>query len=80
MSWRFQLLTLKFRCYEKATKFDEIFILVLTSLSDVKTKMDISSNFVAFSENLNFSNKSIFRNLMKPEELDKIMILATLWL
>ena len=42
---------------EKATKFDEISILVLTVLLtyviNVKTKMDISSNFVALSEYLN---------------------------
>jgi len=36
-------------------KFDEIFILVLTIISNVKTKMEILTNFVAFSENLNFT-------------------------
>ena len=43
---------LKFRYSEKATEFDKT--LVLTSLSNVKTKMEISSNCVAFSENLKF--------------------------
>ena len=42
-------ITLKLRFSEKVTKLDEISILVLTLLSDVKTKIEISSNFVAFS-------------------------------
>ena len=33
------------------------FIVVLTSLSNVKTKMEISSNFVVFLENLNFTGQ-----------------------
>ena len=41
---------IKFKFSEKATQFDEISILVLTLL----TKIEILSNLVAFSENLNF--------------------------
>ena len=36
---------LKFMYYEKATKFEENSHLVLTLLSNVKTKTEISSNF-----------------------------------
>ena len=42
----------------KATNFDENFILTL--LSSVKMKMEISSNFAAFSEYLNFINEYHF--------------------
>ena len=45
---------IKLRYSDKATKFTGFSTLVLTILSDVKTKMDISSNFVALPENLNF--------------------------
>jgi hypothetical protein len=46
-----------FRYSEKATNFDEIFILTLLTVSNVKMKMEISSNLVAFSEYLNFINE-----------------------
>ena len=44
---------MKLRFSEKAKKFDEISMLVLTLLSNVKTKMETSSNFVVFSEYMN---------------------------
>ena len=40
----------KFIYSEKATKFCEIFSLLLTTVHTVKSKMKISQNFVAFSE------------------------------
>ena len=40
---------------EKATKFDKISLLVLTLLSNLKNRMEISSHFVAFSDYMNFS-------------------------
>lgn len=40
---------------EKVTKFDEIFTVVLKLLSNGKNTMEISSNFVTLSENLNFT-------------------------
>ena len=49
---------MKFIYFVKAKKFDENSILFLTLLSNVKTTMEISSNSVAFSENLNFTATS----------------------
>ena len=40
---------------EKATKFCEIFTLLLSCLEPVKSKVKISQNFVAFSEYMNFT-------------------------
>ena len=48
---------IKLRFSEKATKFDEMSILVLTLISNDKTKMEISSNFVVFLEYMNFTYK-----------------------
>ena len=45
---------LKFKYSEKATKFCEIFTLLLTVCTVVKSNVKISHNFVAFSEYLNF--------------------------
>ena len=41
---------------EKATKFCEIFTLILTACTLVKSKVKISQNYVAFSEYMNFKN------------------------
>ena len=48
---------LKFIYSEKATKFCEIFPLLLTTVHTVKSKAKISRNFVAFSEYMNFNLK-----------------------
>ena len=48
---------LKFIYSEKATKFCEIFTLLLTTVYTVKIKVKISQNFVAFSEDMNFMNE-----------------------
>ena len=45
---------LKFIYSEKATKFCEIFPLLLSTVHTVKIKGKISQNFVAFSEYMNF--------------------------
>ena len=45
---------IKFIYSEKATKFCEIFTLLLTVCTVVKSKVKISQNFVAFSEYINF--------------------------
>ena len=47
-------LIIKFIYIEKATQFCEIFILLLTVCTVVKSKVKISQNFVAFSEYMNF--------------------------
>ena len=44
----------KFIYSEKATKFCEIFTLLLTGTTLDKSKVKISQNFVAFSEYMNF--------------------------
>ena len=49
---------LKFIYSEKATKFVEIFPLLLTTVHTVKSKGKISQNFVAFSEYMNFKTHS----------------------
>ena len=45
---------LKFIDSEKATKFWEIFTLLLSTVHKDKSKVEISQNFVAFSEYMNF--------------------------
>ena len=52
------LAILKFVYSEKATKLCEIFPLLLTVCTAVKSKGKISQNFVAFSEYMNF-NKNL---------------------
>ena len=55
----------KFRYSEKATKFCEISALLLTGTVLNKSKVEISQNFVAFSEymnfNLNYERSLIFK-------------------
>ena len=53
-----QFTSLKFIHSEKATKFCEIFPLLLTVCTVVKSKGNISQNFLAFSEYLNFKGLS----------------------
>ena len=45
----------KFICSEKATKFCEISTLDLSYIVTVKSTVEISQNFVAFSEYMNFT-------------------------
>jgi hypothetical protein len=45
---------IKFIYSEKATKFCEIFPLLLTTVHTVKSSVKILQNFVAFSEYMNF--------------------------
>ena len=49
---------IKFIYFEKATKFYEIFTLLLTVCTVVKIKVNISQNFVAFSEYMNFKTQT----------------------
>ena len=48
-------LEVKFIYSEKATKFCEIFTLLLTTVLTVKSKGKVLQNFVAFSEYMNFN-------------------------
>ena len=61
---QFIIHVLKFLYSEKATKFCEIFPLILTTVHTVKSKGEISQNFVAFSEYMNFT----FCDLWKLEK------------
>ena len=55
------LLVLKFIYSEKATKFCEIFTLLLTTVHAHKIKVKISQNFMAFSEYMNFTYALVCR-------------------
>ena len=61
MAWKICLL--KFKYSEKATKFCEISTEHLSYVVPVKSKVEISQNFVAFSEYMNFNN--IFSHLTR---------------
>ena len=50
---------IKFIYSEKATKFCEIFTLLLSYVVPVKSKVKISQNFVAFSEYMNFNRPTV---------------------
>ena len=52
-------MVLKFINSEKATKFCEIFPLLLITVHTAKSKEKISQNFLAFSEKLNFNKSEI---------------------
>ena len=58
---------IKFRYSDKATKFTGISTIVLRVLSNVKTMMEISSNFVAFSKNLNFITYNNASKISRPD-------------
>ena len=49
-------IVVKFIYSERATKFCEIFTLLLTGTTKDKSKVNISKIFVAFSEYMNFTN------------------------
>ena len=57
---------LKFIHSEKATKFCEMFTLLLSYLVPVKRKVKNSPNFVAFSEYMNFTRGCHFITLFRP--------------
>ena len=56
---------LKFIYSEKATKFCEIFTLLLSYVVPVKGKVNVSQNFVAFSEYRGFSPYATFGTWQK---------------
>ena len=61
---------LNFIYSEKATKFCEIFTLLLSYVMPVKSKVEISQNFVAFSEYMNFKNLRVGVNFWPCSEGD----------
>ena len=56
--------SLKFIYSEKATKFCEISTLLLSYVVPVKSKVEISQNFVAFSEYMNFNR--VVHKIQRP--------------
>ena len=77
---KYLLFRLKFIYSEKATKFCEISTLLLTVCTVVNSKVEISQNFVAFSEYMNFNKlsgsykaKSLAKNQLKGNH-------CTLWI
>ena len=65
------LLVLKFIYSEKATKFCEVFPLLLTAVHSVKSKGKTSQNSVAFSEYMNFDCR---KEKMQAGKINKIGI------
>ena len=64
------IFSLKFIYSEKATKFWEIFLLLLTVCIAVKSKGKVLQNFVAFSEYMNCKeNDSVFLRFNKNLDL-----------
>ena len=61
---------LKFIYSEEATKFWEIFTLLLSYVVPVKSRVKISQNFVAFSEYMNFNFTIILSYAEKYEGWD----------
>ena len=55
-SW-FAIYLVKFVYSEKATKVCEISTILLSTVHTDKSKVEISQNFVAFSEYMNFKSK-----------------------
>ena len=55
---------LKYIYSEKATKFCEIFILLLSYVMPVKSEVKILQNFVAFSEYMYFNKNILFSGLI----------------
>ena len=51
----YHIIKVKFIYSEKATKFCEIFNLLLTTVQTVKRKVKILQNFVAFLDYMNFN-------------------------
>ena len=49
----------KFKYFEKATKFCEISTFLLSYVVSVRSKVEISQNFVAFSEYMNFNQTEV---------------------
>ena len=64
--------SLKFIYSEKATKFREIFTLLLTVCTVVKSKVKISQNFVAYSKYMNFNTLYLVHQISttNPESMN----------
>ena len=63
---------LKFIYSEKATKFREISTIDLTGTTQDKCRVEISQNFVDFSEYMNFTRENIYCSKVVTTEAKKI--------
>ena len=70
---------LKFMYSEKATKFCEIFTLLLTACTEVKSQMKILQNFVAFPKYMKF-NQNFTRISLDTSPSFWIEIISSHWL
>ena len=64
--------SLKFIYSEKATKFCKISTLLLSYVVPIKSKVEISQNFVTFSEYMNFKGTSIRMSQWRHMMVDSI--------
>ena len=65
---------LKFIYSEKATKFCEISTVDLSYVVPVKSTVEISQNFVAFSEYMNFNLNNQYNFICKFEALSPLLV------
>ena len=77
-----QLFSLKFGLSEKHTKFEKIFLVVLTNqlinLVNIKTMRKIFLNYVCFSKSLNFTGKKC--EFCKDQRHEKLYLVRKLLL
>ena len=72
------ILELKFIYSEKATKFCEISTLLLSNIVPVKSKVENTQNFAAFSEYMNFTVKTRMNLIFNYSKVYHIKILLLL--
>ena len=68
---------LKFIYFEKATKFCEISTVDLSYVVTVKSTVEISQNFVAFSEYMNFNNSFLLDYFEFKQKLKLFKLFGT---
>ena len=71
---------IKFMYSEKATKFFEISTLLLSYVVPVKSKVEISQNFVAFSEYMNFTDLKPNVSMEFLKQFVKIKSTSSIWI
>ena len=70
--YAFDLCLLKFIYSKKATKFCELSTVDLTVTTQDKSTVEISQKFVAFSEYLNFTNKTMLPHEYMSKSLQMV--------
>ena len=69
-----KIINVKFIYSEKATKFCEMFTLLLLYAVQVISKVKISQNFVGFSEYMNFINSFLYSFVGSAKTNTKLML------